>query len=120
MQEANLSACNAIESSLWEIRTLQSHALPEIAYSAKFIDRELPKTEWDISQYLEMTMEDVKQPFLYILVSYPKCHYFTKLLEKELKRKNSEEDVPLNFEKPAKFACIRHDKFVNYFEIPDV
>ena len=52
-------ACNATESSLWEIRTLQSHVLPEIAFTAKFIDRDLPKTEWDISQDLELTMEDV-------------------------------------------------------------
>ena len=52
-------ACNATDSSLWEIKTLQSHVLPEIAFTAKFIDRDLPKTEWDISQDLELTMEDV-------------------------------------------------------------
>nr|CAG4634749.1 EOG090X04ZD [Alona affinis] len=95
MEEPNLNACKAIESSLWEIKTLQSHALPEIAYTAKFIDRELPKMEWDLSQNLELTVED--------------------LLEKEMKRKNSEEDMPLNFEKPAKFACVKHDKLSEYF-----
>ena len=89
-------ACNATESSLWEIKTLQSHVLPEIAYTAKFIDRDLPKTEWDISQDLELTMEE--------------------LLEKELKRKHSEEDVPINFEKPTKFACVKHDKLSEFFE----
>nr|CAG4641647.1 EOG090X04ZD [Eurycercus lamellatus] len=96
MEEKILSACSAMDSSLWEIKTLQSHALPEIAYTAKFIDRDLPKSEWDISQDLELTMED--------------------LLEKELKRKNPDEDVPLNFEKPAKFACVKNDKLSEYFE----
>ncbi len=59
MEENNLTACNAVESSLWELKTLQSHILPEIANASKFIDRELPKTEWDISQELELTIEDV-------------------------------------------------------------
>lgn len=59
VEENDLVACKATESSLWEIKTLQSHVLPEIANLAKFIDRELPKTEWDISQDLELTLEDV-------------------------------------------------------------
>ena len=59
MEESNLMASNATGSSLWEIKTLQSHILPEIAHTAKFIDREVPKTEWDISQELERTIEDV-------------------------------------------------------------
>ena len=59
MEEVDLMACKATESSLWEIKTIQSHVLPEIANLAKFIDRDLPKTEWDISQDLELTMEDV-------------------------------------------------------------
>lgn len=61
MSESDLVACKATESSLWEIKTLQSHALPEIANTAKFIDRELPKVEWDISQDLELTLEDVSK-----------------------------------------------------------
>lgn len=59
MEESNLTACNALDSSLWEIKTLQSHVLPEIAFAAKFIDRELPRIEWDISQDLELSIEDV-------------------------------------------------------------
>ena len=59
MIETDFVACKATESSLWEIKTLQSHALPEIANTAKFIERELPKTEWDVSQDLEVTLEDV-------------------------------------------------------------
>ena len=63
MEEANLNKCHAIDSSLWEIKTLQYHALPEIAYTAKFIDRPLPKSEWDIGQDLELSVEDVSNIF---------------------------------------------------------
>ena len=61
MEERNLSACKATESSFWELKTLQSHVLPEVAFAAKFIDRDLPKLEWDVSQDLELTMEDVSE-----------------------------------------------------------
>lgn len=60
MEETDLSKCNATDSSLWEIKSLQSHALPEIAYMAKFIDRDLPKSEWDLNLALELTLEDVR------------------------------------------------------------
>lgn len=59
MEERNLATCKATESSFWELKTLQSHVLPEIAYAAKIIDRDLPKLEWDVSQDLELTMDDV-------------------------------------------------------------
>ena len=65
MEEANLAACRAVDSSLWEIKSLQMHVLPEVANSAKFIDRDMPKTEWDISQDLELTMEDVTIIYVY-------------------------------------------------------
>ena len=64
MNETDLNSCKAIESSLWEIKTLQSHALPEIANTAKFIDRDLPKLEWDVSQDLETTLEDVSSSII--------------------------------------------------------
>ncbi|XP_046460715.1 nucleolar complex protein 4 homolog B-like [Daphnia pulex] len=97
MSETDLNACKATESSLWEIKTLQSHVLPEIANTAKFIDRDLPKLEWDVNQDLETTLED--------------------LLEKELKRKYPTDDIPINFEKPTKFACVKHEKLSAYFEL---
>nr|SVE91102.1 EOG090X04ZD [Daphnia sinensis] len=97
MNENDLTACKATDSSLWEIKTLQSHVLPEIANTAKFIERDLPKLEWDVKQDLETTLED--------------------LLEKELKRKNPTDDIPINFEKPTKFACVKHEKLSVYFEL---
>nr|CAG4638409.1 EOG090X04ZD [Cyclestheria hislopi] len=90
MDERNPALCRATESSLWEIKSLQNHILPDVAIAAKFIDRDLPKLEWDISQDLELTLED--------------------MIEKEMKRERPQ-DVPVNFEKPAKFACIRNEKF---------
>ncbi len=69
MEETDLSKCNATESSLWEIKSLQSHALPEIAYMAKFIDRDLPKAEWDLNLALELTLEDVRI-IIYVLVYF--------------------------------------------------
>jgi len=96
VEESNMTRCNALDSSLWEIKTLQSHVLPEVAHTAKFIDRDLPKMEWDTSQDLELSLED--------------------MLEKEMKRKNSD-DVPLNFERPTKFACVSNDKLSEYFDL---
>lgn len=49
----------ALESSLWEIATLQSHVLPSIAQAAKFIANPLPSVEWDLSSVLEVNENDV-------------------------------------------------------------
>lgn len=38
------------------------------------------------------------------------------MLEKERKRK-TEEDVPLNFERPTKFACVKNEKLTEYFRL---
>ena len=67
-----MTRCNALDSSLWEIKTLQSHVLPEVAHAAKFIDRDLPKMEWDTSQDLELSLEDViifDYLFLYLKIN---------------------------------------------------
>ena len=39
------------------------------------------------------------------------------MLEKETKRKRSADEVPLNFQKPTKFACVKHEKLTEYFEL---
>ena len=59
MEETSLTTCKALEISLWDFKTLQSHILPEISNAAKLIDRQLPKTKWDITQELQLTAEDV-------------------------------------------------------------
>lgn len=50
---------NAMDSSLWEIASLQQHALPGIAQAAKLISNPLPKCEWNLSSFLEIDENDV-------------------------------------------------------------
>lgn len=50
---------NAINSCLWEIKTLQNHFHPQVAKTALFINEELPNREWDLSELLETSFEDI-------------------------------------------------------------
>lgn len=52
-EEPDPAKAKAAESSLWELKTLQSHWHPTIAKKAKFINDNLPKMEWDFSERLE-------------------------------------------------------------------
>ncbi|CAG2107979.1 unnamed protein product, partial [Medioppia subpectinata] len=52
-------ATGAINSCLWEIKSLQKHFHPQVAKSALFINNELPNREWDFSELLETTYEDL-------------------------------------------------------------
>ncbi|CAN8008476.1 unnamed protein product [Ixodes pacificus] len=52
-EEPDPAKARAAESSLWELKTLQSHWHPTIAKKAKFINDNLPKMEWDFSERLE-------------------------------------------------------------------
>lgn len=58
----------ALESSLWEIATLQSHVLPSIAQAAKFITNPIPSVEWDLSSVLEINENDVSSIFTYCVL----------------------------------------------------
>ena len=79
MEEPDPAKCKAIESSLWEIATLQSHVLPQVSQAAKFINKLQPQMEWTISAQLEHSFED--------------------MMETELKKKVFV-NVPLTFERP--------------------
>ena len=57
--EANPEQTNAIHSYMWELKTLQSHYLPQIADLAKQICNDLPAFEWNLSDILETDMDDV-------------------------------------------------------------
>jgi U3 small nucleolar RNA-associated protein 19 len=50
---------NAVESSLWEVKSLQSHLLPSIAIAARFIDEKIPTVEWDLADVLEGSYQQV-------------------------------------------------------------
>ncbi|KAK2160154.1 hypothetical protein LSH36_139g05016 [Paralvinella palmiformis] len=76
MDERDLSKCKALESSLWEIKSLQSHFHHTITMEANKFSHKLNQREIDLGPLLETTIGD--------------------LLEKEVKRKVK--DVPLTFD----------------------
>jgi len=51
--------CKAMESCLWEIKTLQHHILPSISLSSRFISKALPKVEKDLGETLSMSYDDL-------------------------------------------------------------
>ncbi|XP_066139721.1 nucleolar complex protein 4 homolog B [Euwallacea fornicatus] len=59
MEERDPLKSYAINSSLWELQTLQSHVQPSVANAARFIASPLPSVEWDIGKVLENTGDDV-------------------------------------------------------------
>lgn len=59
MDERDPVQSNALDSSLWEIASLQQHAIPSIAQAAKMISNPLPKVEWSLSNHLEIDENDV-------------------------------------------------------------
>ncbi|KAG5272901.1 hypothetical protein AALO_G00170550 [Alosa alosa] len=77
MEEEDPAQCNALESSLWEIKTLQNHYHPDVAKAAQAINQPLSQTETDISKLLELSTFE--------------------LMEKDLKEVPS--TVPLEFDK---------------------
>ena len=92
--ETDPAKCNAIKSDLYEIRALQSSALPQIAQMAKFINKQLPQMEWDLSQHLETTMED--------------------MMAVETKKKVFV-NVPLTFERPVGCKFPKDDNISKHF-----
>ena len=59
MEERDPTKSNALESSLWEIASLQSHILPSVASAAKFISHPIPSVEWNLANVLEINENDV-------------------------------------------------------------
>lgn len=66
MDERDPIQSNALESSLWEIASLQQHLIPSVAQAAKIIINPLPKGEWNLSNYLEINENDVSNHLAYI------------------------------------------------------
>ncbi|XP_069019332.1 nucleolar complex protein 4 homolog [Embiotoca jacksoni] len=77
MDEEDPAQCRALESSLWEIKTLQKHYHPDVAKAAMLINTPLSEQEEDISEVLEITAYE--------------------LMERDLKQSQSK-SVPLEFE----------------------
>ena len=92
--EPDPAKCDAINSDLHEIRTLQSSSLPQVSQMAKFINKQLPQIEWDLTQYLEFTMED--------------------MMSTEYKKKVFV-NVPLTYERPLGVKFPKNDSLSDYF-----
>lgn len=50
---------NAIDSSLWELKTLEQHVLPQVSNAVNFINKPLPNAEWDLTALIEKTYNTV-------------------------------------------------------------
>ncbi|ENN70524.1 hypothetical protein YQE_12700, partial [Dendroctonus ponderosae] len=88
MEERDPLKSNAINSSLWELQTLQSHVQPSVAAAARFIGAPLPSVEWDIGKVLENSGDDI--------------------FDKEIKKMSKL--IVLQFEQPKELTLSRGDK----------
>ncbi|GBB94666.1 hypothetical protein RclHR1_00240014 [Rhizophagus clarus] len=72
---------NALESSLWEMKTLQDHYFPNVATLAKIFQAKFTKPSYNLEDFFDHT-------------------YFT-LIESELNRKSKNNKIPaLSYERP--------------------
>ncbi|CAH2295663.1 nucleolar complex 4 homolog [Pelobates cultripes] len=60
MEEQEPAKCQALESSLWELETLQKHYHPDVVRAANVIIRALSTQETDISELLEVSSYEVE------------------------------------------------------------
>lgn len=86
---------NAINSSLWEVLSLQSHVVPSVANAAKFINHPLPSVEKDFGELLDKTSKD--------------------LFDKEMSKVSK--SIVLNFEKPNGLSIGKHEKVLKYWNL---
>ncbi|XP_075227417.1 nucleolar complex protein 4 homolog isoform X2 [Lycorma delicatula] len=59
MEESNPMHTKALSSSLWEVKSLQHHILPQVSKFAMFINEPIPSVEWDLSDRLEITSDQI-------------------------------------------------------------
>lgn len=93
VEERDPVKSNAINSSLWELLSLQNHVLPGIATAAKFINSPLPNVEKDIGELLDKTANDI----------------FNKEISKVTK------SIVLNFEKPNGISIGKSERVLHYW-----
>ncbi|GAB5578942.1 nucleolar complex protein 4 homolog [Prionailurus iriomotensis] len=86
--EEDPAKSRALESSLWELQTLQRHYHPEVSQAASVINQALSVPETSIAPLLELTAFEV--------------------FERDLKKKRDQEPVPLEF-LPAQGLLGRQD-----------
>ncbi|XP_041347995.1 nucleolar complex protein 4 homolog A-like [Gigantopelta aegis] len=86
--ETDPGKSKALDSCLWELKTLQSHYCPDIVSQASRIEHPLSTTETDLSELLDITEDE--------------------MVEKEVKKKKK--DIPLTFEPPKGLFDTKDDK----------
>ncbi|KAM9841418.1 nucleolar complex protein 4 homolog [Aulostomus maculatus] len=94
MDEDDPAHCRAVESSLWEIKTLQKHFHPDVAKAAMLINSPLKQKEDDISEVLEMTTYEV--------------------MERDLKQSQLK-SIPLEFEPASQLLKVGQDVIGQHF-----
>ncbi|NWR49797.1 NOC4L protein, partial [Regulus satrapa] len=95
MEEEEPSKSRALESSLWEIQSLQNHYHPDVAKAAAVLNQSLSEMEDDISGLLELSAYE--------------------LFDKEVKKKAV--DVPLEFEQVRGLFGKKNDIFSEHFSL---
>ncbi|XP_019738183.1 nucleolar complex protein 4 homolog [Hippocampus comes] len=94
MDEDDPAQCHALESSLWEIKTLQRHYHPDVAKTATLINTPLSQKEDDISEVLEITTFE--------------------LMERNLKQTLTK-SIPLEFEAATQLLSVGKDVMGQHF-----
>lgn len=56
--------CNALQSSLWEMQTLQNHFAPNVSTLAKIFNEQFTKPSYNLEDFLDHTYATVRLPFL--------------------------------------------------------
>ncbi|XP_076161577.1 nucleolar complex protein 4 homolog B-like [Ptiloglossa arizonensis] len=95
MEERDPLLSNALLSSLWEIKALQWHIVPNIASAARFIREPLPSVEYDMASALERTGG----------------HLF------DCELKNKVKNIMLAFERPNSMALPKGEKLLQYWQL---
>lgn len=95
MDERDPLKSNAINSSLWEIQSLQNHPVPGVATAAKFINTPFPSVEWDMGKVLDSTADDI----------------FDKEIRKQSKL------IALAFHRPNSVSLNREDRIRHYWNL---
>ncbi|XP_077164485.1 nucleolar complex protein 4 homolog [Paroedura picta] len=95
MEEEDPSESRALESSLWEIQTLQRHYHPDVAKAAASINTALSESEEDLTDLLELT-------------SY-------EIFDRDLKKKAT--SVPLEFQRATGLFGQKNDVLADYFTL---
>jgi U3 small nucleolar RNA-associated protein 19 len=93
MEERDPFQSNALNSSLWEVNSLQNHILPSIAAAARFIHEPLPSIENDLAAVLERTGG----------------HIFDCEIKKKVK------NIMLTFERPTSMALPKGERMLQYW-----